>query len=86
MRDGDFENQNMVSRRGTIGAEKDLGLSRRGTIGLKSGWDSPDAGGAELKKKTLGKPRRGDKITGRGALGYAASLAKKPCFFVVYRG
>ena len=51
MLDGHFENQNMVSRCGTMGSEKDLGLSRRGTIGLKIGWDSPDTGGTELKKK-----------------------------------
>ena len=51
MRDKHFENQNMVSRRGMMGSEKDLGLSRCGTIGLKIGWDSPDAGGSEQKKK-----------------------------------
>ena len=51
MWDVDFENQNMVSRRGMMGSEKDLGLSRRGTISLKIGRDSPEAEGSELKKK-----------------------------------
>ena len=44
MQDGEFENQNMVSRCGTMGSEKDLGLSRRGTIELKTKWGFPDAG------------------------------------------
>ena len=34
-----------------MSSEKGLGLSRSGTIGLKIGWDFPDAGGSELKKK-----------------------------------
>ena len=37
MRDGDFENQNMVSR--------------CGTAVLKTEWDFPDAGRSDLKQK-----------------------------------
>lgn len=52
MWDGDFENQNMASRCGTTGSEKDLGLSRRGAINLKTKWDFPDAGQALGKLRT----------------------------------
>ena len=51
MRDGVFENQNMVSRCGTMGSEKDLGLSRCGTTSLKIGRGFPGAGWVQSETK-----------------------------------